>query len=707
MGPYQPSNITFPRKKFGSSQRQFQANWYTKFQWLEYSPVLDAAFCFPCRCFAREVSTHRGHSDSAYTKNGFNNWNIATQKFKLHQQSSIHLGSESSLNQYLKNQPIDIILQTERSLNLSRQEEIRLKNRSFMKRFIDIIITITKGGRALRGHDEKEESNERGLFLEIVDLHSRYDPVLKEHLKNGPKNATYLSHQIQNDILQSIHNVMFRSIVSTIHKKQVSIIADDTTDLGHNEQMSIVIRYFDDDLFAPNECFIGLRRLLLVDAQSIFNELSHVMDNLSIEWTDIVAVCFDGASTMSGYLSGVQAKFKEKNSKILYVHCYAHCLNLLLVDACTSSKDNKIVFDFFGIIQLTYSFIEGSAVRHAVLEKISSETNISLKTLKSLSNTRWACRAEAVTAIKHNYLALIPALEEIINLSKLPEVCAKGRGLLFQIRSFNFIFGLEMMDPVLRLINKVSKILQSEDNDLLSAMNNINSLQSSFQEMRNEEYFSTIFKKSTEISEALGIPFPLVKKRKVSSRIDNNTTQVYEETKEQELRIKSFYPMLDLIINGINERFSQETMNIINAIDKLLKLNITRTDIYFLSDHFQCNRNELETEVQLLKNNDTIKINSLHDWLQWFKISNHKLYFSNFFQVIQRFMVIPVTSCTCERSFSKLSVVKSKLRTTMRQDRLNTLMLLSVERELAVKIDTDEVINDFKNKVEFKRRMIL
>lgn len=111
-------------------------------------------------------------------------------------------------------------------------------------------------------------------------------------------------------------------------------------------------------------------------------------------------------------------------------------------------------------------------------------------------------------------MALIPALEEIINLSKLPEVCAKGRGLLFQIWSFNFIFGLEMMDPVLYLINKVSKILQSEDNDLLSAMNNINALQSSFQEMRNEEYFLTIFKKSTEISEALGIPFSSVKKKK-------------------------------------------------------------------------------------------------------------------------------------------------------------------------------------------------
>jgi len=70
-------------------------------------------------------------------------------------------------------------------------------------------------------------------------------------------------------------------------------------------------------------------------------------------------------------------------------------------------------------------------------------------------------------------------------------------------------------------------------------------------------------------------------------------------------------------------------------MDKLLKLNITCIDIYFLSDHFQCNRNELGTEIQLLKNNDTVKVKSLHNWLQRLRISNHKLYFSSFFTLFK------------------------------------------------------------------------
>lgn len=39
-----------------------------------------------------------------------------------------------------------------------------------MKRLIDIIITLGKGARVLRGHDETHESFERGLFLETISL---------------------------------------------------------------------------------------------------------------------------------------------------------------------------------------------------------------------------------------------------------------------------------------------------------------------------------------------------------------------------------------------------------------------------------------------------------------------------------------------------------------------------------------------------------
>jgi len=68
-------------------------------------------------------------------------------------------------------------------------------------------------------------------------------------------------------------------------------------------------------------------------------------------------------------------------------------------------------------------------------------------------------------------------------------------------------------------------------------------------------------------------------------------------------------------------------------------------------------------------------------------------------------VVIPVTSCGCERSFSKMSIVKTKLKSTMAQERLYALLFLFIEQGYVSNINVESVIDDFKN-VPSKRRLI-
>jgi hypothetical protein len=58
-------------------------------------------------------------------------------------------------------------------------------------------------------------------------------------------------------------------------------------------------------------------------------------------------------------------------------------------------------------------------------------------------------------------------------------------------------------------------------------------------------------------------------------------------------------------------------------------------------------------------------------------------------------LTIPVTVASAERSFSKLKLIKTYLRSTMCQERLSALAILSIEHNSASKLNYSSVIDKF------------
>lgn len=70
-----------------------------------------------------------------------------------------------------------------------------------------------------------------------------------------------------------------------------------------------------------------------LDATTITGTIiNKVESELGLSLDNCLSVTFDGASTMSGSVRGVQAQIKQRNPEIVYVHCFNHVLNLCLVD---------------------------------------------------------------------------------------------------------------------------------------------------------------------------------------------------------------------------------------------------------------------------------------------------------------------------------------------------------------------------------------
>ena len=84
------------------------------------------------------------------------------------------------------------------------------------------------------------------------------------------------------------------------------------------------------------------------------------------------------------------------------------------------------------------------------------------------------------------------------------------------------------------------------------------------------------------------------------------------------------------------------------------------------------------------------------------KMTN-KISFPNIYACLKILAVLPVTSCTCERSASSVRLLKTYLRSRMTLERLNGLATTYTHRDK--KVDIEKVIDNFARKN--KRRLKL
>ena len=183
--------------------------------------------------------------------------------------------------------------------------------------------------------------------------------------------------------------------------------------------------------------------------------------NLDPKW--IISQGYDGASVMSGQCSGVQQRIREVAPNVVYIHCYAHTLNLILVD---SVKMVPYATEFFSLLESLYVFISTTKA-HAVFMQKQQELHRDKQPLRlqKLSDTRWACRYGAVNVVCRTYDSLLITLEDIGDGSDRMKA-VEAKGLYYQVATFSYIVTLVMFDRILSCTKCLSDQLQSTQVDL-------------------------------------------------------------------------------------------------------------------------------------------------------------------------------------------------------------------------------------------------
>ncbi len=240
--PVQPHNCTFPSTFFGKKERSFNPKLFDKHVWLEYSISQDAVYCYACRFFSLGSQT-----EELFVKTGYKDWKHATgTKGALvkHSNSLRHKQAMASWGDFKVNQRSHTSVAS--AFDSRRKEQIR-HNRHYLKTILETLLFCASQEIGFRGHREVESTN-RGNFIELLHLVARHDPVVKARLSEGPRNAMYTSHDIQNELLRILANTVRKVICQCVTNAEFfSILADESWDLGKDEQMSFVVRYVDSD----------------------------------------------------------------------------------------------------------------------------------------------------------------------------------------------------------------------------------------------------------------------------------------------------------------------------------------------------------------------------------------------------------------------------------------------------------------------------
>ncbi|XP_040024980.2 zinc finger MYM-type protein 1 [Gasterosteus aculeatus] len=387
---------------------------------------------------------------------------------------------------------------------------------------------LGRQGLPFRGSDEGQDSTNRGNFLACMELLKEFDPFLQKY--NPSSNATYISPTSQNEMIECCAQEVNSVIVSEMTKsKMYAIMADD----ARSEQLAVC---------------------------SIANELQQQIQNSGLAELKCVAQRYDGAAVMSGSTGGVQVHFRRLHPEAIYVHCYAHELNLVLCHTCRAVSE---AVELFNLLECVYSFFSTSRVNHHKFEEAQSKLGLTAVELVQLSNTRWACQLRSINAI----LETLPAIFECLSAIGSPIAV----GLRAKLYKFSTVYSLLMFQILLSVTEGLHKFLQKETLNLAESFISKQAICDTLRGKRTDVFATELYERTKALYHTHSIPEPDAKNRckqrkmedfVLESTLGSGTELISSHTLTTEL----LSPCVDRMVSELEQRFSSVDAGLLKGI---------------------------------------------------------------------------------------------------------------------------------------------
>ncbi|XP_065662729.1 uncharacterized protein LOC136085356 [Hydra vulgaris] len=229
---------------------------------------------------------------------------------------------------------------------------------------------------------------------------------------------------------------------------------------------------------------------------------------------------------------------------------------------------------------------------------------------------------------------------------------------------------------------------------------------------RSDESFEAIIKKSEEIAIKLGTEpvFPQVRLSRKRRFFEYEGTDTPLNGKS-EYKVDFFNAIIDVALVSLNERFKMldsynKILGFLTRTEKMRSLDANEllNDCKNLeislrnpsTEESDVNHEELYSEINtFLRMEASAESKDALEILKYITANSLIEIFPNLFIAQQILQTSPISVASAVRSFSKLKLIKNYLRSTMGQDRLSALALISIENKISRSLDCSDLIDEF------------
>ena len=329
------------------------------------------------------------------------------------------------------------------------------------------------------------------------------------------------------------------------------------------------------------------------------------------------------------------------------------------------------------------------------LKAIEELLQIPALKLKRAADTRWLSHDAACQSL----MKVLPAVITSLEREAQERGDALAHGLSKVVKSYRFIATVYMMNDVLPVVSRLSCALQASHLDL-SVLHGLVVSTTQTLQLFTDNPGVNLKKLDTDLENSLAV-FDIPHSSEVKERFQRLIQQ----------------PFVTQLFNNIEERLPDTGVfasfsfldpgKLPETVEQASASNYGEAAVQALGDHYGIGDTPLVDKDQVVSEWQNLRVflinecatNSMKEVLNMLGKQGSTLALAhlNIAKLAQICLVLPITTTDCERAFSTMRRIKSRLRSEMKNSTLNDCMRVSIEGPDIDNFDFDFCVDAWSN----------